>query len=278
MESFYQELVQRYISKKYSCATVRELNLRGPKFDVVGFSPDTDQFHIVECKRTARAAGIGQAFGQILAYKAMIYAAGEDFLTAFERHLSKDGLRITFWTHTSRFVESGKIPIRFYVALLDSACCEAEFLRLMKRDLGDVGIIRINRHNHCKDYIHVRGQEDYRLCEASTVDVPISAPARPVLSKLLERRGVSGGVLELATKIDSKIMKMSRGMKSVPHGSGSLFYRVQTNFAGIHPKKKFVRVSVRENKGWNSIRIANTAQLPKVFSRIRTALDRSLEA
>jgi len=47
-ESYYQEIVKRYISRQYGCATVRELNLGGPKFDVVGFSPDSGEFHIVE--------------------------------------------------------------------------------------------------------------------------------------------------------------------------------------------------------------------------------------
>jgi len=39
-ESYYQDIVRRYISKKYGCVAVRRLNFGGPKFDVVGFSPD----------------------------------------------------------------------------------------------------------------------------------------------------------------------------------------------------------------------------------------------
>jgi hypothetical protein len=34
----------------------------------------------VECKRTTKAVGVGQTFGQILAYKVMILEAGEKFL------------------------------------------------------------------------------------------------------------------------------------------------------------------------------------------------------
>ena len=58
-ESFYQEIVKRYITKNYGCATVRELNFGGPKFDVVGFASETGEFHIVECKRTSRPVGVG---------------------------------------------------------------------------------------------------------------------------------------------------------------------------------------------------------------------------
>ncbi len=277
-ESFYQELVQKYISKKYGCATVRELNFAGPKFDVVGFSPDTGEFHIVECKRTSRLAGIGQTFGQILAYKSMIFDAGEKFLTAFERQLTKDSVRsVTFWTHGAHFVETGKIPIRFYVALPESACGRPDFLRLMKRDLKNVGIIRINRYNQCKDYIRVHGREDYELCEAKTVEVPISAPVRPVLKKLLDNQGSNQSVAELTAKIDSKILKMSGQMKSFPHGSHSMFYRVRKNFLALHPKKEFVRVSIKEKKRWKERRVKRKAQLPSLFSRIRRALVRSLQ-
>jgi hypothetical protein len=277
-ESFYQGLVQKYITKRYGCATVRELNFGGPKFDVVGFSPDSGEFHIAECKRTARPVGIGQTFGQILAYKSMIYEAGETFLTAFERHLSKDGFtNVTFWTHAARYVEGGKIPIRFYVALRESACQRTDFLRLMKRDLKDVGIIRINKYNQCRDYVRVHGQPDYELCESTTVDVPISAPVRPVLKKILESQGCNQIVAELAGKIDSGIMKMNRGMKSVPHGSHSMFYRVEQNFVGLHPKKEFIRISIRINKQWKKKRIKAGTQVRALFSKIRKALGQSLE-
>ena len=41
-ETFYQDLARKYICKKFGCVAVRELNFGGPKFDVVGFSPDND--------------------------------------------------------------------------------------------------------------------------------------------------------------------------------------------------------------------------------------------
>jgi hypothetical protein len=53
-------------------------------------------------------------------------------------------------------------------------------------------------------------------------------------------------VAELTVKIDSKILKMSKKVKSVVLGLHSVVYRVQTDFTGLHPKKEFVRVSVRE--------------------------------
>src|SRR6266850_1877082 len=103
-ETHYQDAVKRYISKKHGCATVRELNFGGPKFDVVGFSPDSGEFHIVECKLTSRLVGIGQTFGQILAYKAMIFDAGEQFLNAYLKQLAKEGItKISFYSEVAQF-------------------------------------------------------------------------------------------------------------------------------------------------------------------------------
>jgi hypothetical protein len=276
-ESFYQDIVKRYITKKYGCATVRELNFGGPKFDVVGFAPDTGEFHIVECKRTSRPVGVGQTFGQILAYQAMIFDAGERFLNSFEKHLSKDGItRVAFWQHGVKFVEAGKIPIRFYVALRDKACSRPEFLRLMKRDLRRVGIIRINKYGKCRDYISIHGKEDYELCEAGKIDVPISTPARTALRRVLDHQDVGPEVSELAAAIDSRIGKMTRKMRSAPHGSYALFYRVKNNFVGLFPKKQFIRMKIREKTRWRVVRIKRKSQLRALIRKVRRALDRSL--
>lgn len=92
-----------------------------------------------------KAVGVGQTFGQILAYKAMILEGGEKFLDAFNETLVRDGIRkVRFWANSARFVEARKIPVRFYVALLEEAC-RPEMLELIKKDLKGVGIIRFKR-------------------------------------------------------------------------------------------------------------------------------------
>jgi len=275
-ESYYQEIIKRYINKKYQCATVRELNFGGPKFDVVGFSPDSGEFHIVECKKTSRLAGVGQAFGQILAYKAMILDAGEKFLNAFLRHLAKDKItRIPVYSNVALFVDAGKIPIRFYVALRDKACARPDILKLMKRDLKDVGIIRIKEHGQCRDYIRISGEKDYGLCDAARVEVPIATPPRPALQKLLAYRGSNQEVADLATAIDSRILKMKRSVKSVPQGKYAIAYRVKKRFALLYPKKEFVRVGIKENKKWKETRVERKSQLHGLLQRVRKALHRS---
>lgn len=276
-ESFYQELVQKYISRKYGCVTVRELNFGGPKFDVAGFSPDTEEFYIVECKLTSRPVGVGQTFGQILAYKAMIFDQGEAFLTSFERARAKSReSHEPFWIHAARFVKAGKIPVRFYVALREKACAQPDMLRLTKRDLRGVGIIRINQYNQCKDYLRVYGQKDFDLCRAARVEVPIGLPTRPELKALLDHKGANRNVCMLAMKLDSRIIRMRRRMKLAPRGRYALYYRVTRNFVGFRPRKKHLHVSIKEGSGWRDVNISNEAQLRRVIPRIRKALDRIL--
>ena len=276
-ETFYQDVVKRYIGKTYDCATVRELNFGGPKFDVVGFSPETGEFHIVECKLTSRLVGIGQTFGQILAYKAMIFDAGEQFLNAYLKQLAKEGItKISFYSEVAQFANERKIPIRFYVALREKACSRPDFLRLMKKDLTEVGIIRINNYNQCKDYIRVRGHKDFEICKAERIEVPISTPPRPIVQKVLEHQGSGPEVVDLAAALDSRILRMRRGMRSVLHSRYAVFYRVGTNFAGLYPKKQFIRVAVREGTKWNKVRIKHKGQLKSITKRIKKALSRSL--
>jgi hypothetical protein len=276
-ESFYQEAVERYIRKNYGCATVRELNFGGPKFDVVGFSPDSGEFHIVECKLTYRLAGIGQTFGQILAYKAMIFDAGEQFLNAYLRQLAREGItKISFYSEVAQFANERKIPIRFYVALREKACSRPDFLRLMKRDLSGVGIIRINNYYQCKNYIRVRGRKDFQLCDAERIEVPISTPPRPLLQKVLDYQGSGPDVADLIATLDTRILRMRRGMKSVPHSKYAVYYRVVTNFAGLVPKKQFVRVEIREGNKWKKVRVKHKGEIKATIKRIKKAMNRSL--
>jgi hypothetical protein len=276
-ETFYQDLARKYICKKFGCVAVRELNFGGPKFDVVGFSPDNDEFYIVECKRTKRAVGVGQTFGQILAYKAMILDAGEKFLDAFNEKLVKEGIKkVRFWANSARFVEAGKIPVRFFVALLDEAC-RPEILQLIKKDLRGVGIIRINRYNQCRDYIKRSGIEDYELCESSRVEIPIAMPLRNDLKRVLQYTNSSPNVFVLAAKLDSKIRKMKPARTTaVLRGEYAIVYRTTKNFAELYPREEHLRVAIKGSKGWKQRNVEKPGQLSSLFPKIRKAIERSL--
>jgi len=275
-ETYYQEVVRKYISKKCGCAAVRELNFGGPKFDVVGFSPDAEEFLIVECKRTLRAVGVGQTFGQIIAYKAMIYDAGETFLDAFHKKLVKGGIsNIRFWAHAARFVDAGKIPVRFYVALLDGACERPGILQLIKRDLPEVGIIRVTTHDHCREYIESLGKKDHQLCEASRVEIPISMPVRNELKAVLEHKKSKPTAYALAAKFDSKITGLrNRHVRTVRRRSHGIVYRAGENFAALWPRQNHVTIQVKRNGRWKPYKVEKPSQLGRVLRAVKESLAR----
>jgi hypothetical protein len=265
-------------SKEYGCVAVRELNFGGAIFDVVGFSPDADEFYIVECKRTSSPVGVGRTFGQILAYKSMILADGENFLDSFDRSLVKNGIsKIRFWAHGSRFVDSGKIPVRFYVALLNAACERPEILQLMKKDLKDVGIIRIDKHNHCRNHICTFGIDDFKICEASRVEIPISMPIRNQVKALLDSTKSSPRVSSLTAKLDRKIIGIKpKRIRCIRRGK-ALVYRVQKNFTILYPHQNYLRVAIRESAGWKKLNTTKESQVARIIPKIRRALERTLE-
>ncbi len=278
LESFYQEVVRGHISKKYHCVALRELHLGGPAFDVVGFNPEEEEFFVIECKRTTRAVGVGQTFGQILAYKAMIYEAGEKFLDSFEKKLIKSRItKIKFWKHGAHFVDNGSIPVRFYVALREDACKQPEMLRLIKKDLSGVGIIRINSKNQCKDYIRTYPGKDYDLCRSERVSVPIAMPMRQDLKAVLIHKKTNRAVSLVAAKLDSKILELKKKkVKSVKRGQHALYYRMKRNFVGLHPGRNQLNLKIREKNGWKSINIRED-KFGDIMPQIRKSLNYSLQ-
>jgi hypothetical protein len=139
------------------------------EFDVVGYDAKRSVFHIVECKRSAKAAEIGHAFGQLLAYQSVLHNAGYEFLSAFFKraHLKVD---------LESIIESvviKRLSARFYVGLTERACESVELLELMKESLPNVGIIMVRLDGKCRDYIRINRQPNHKLCASQIVPVPI---------------------------------------------------------------------------------------------------------
>jgi hypothetical protein len=199
-------------------------------------------------------------------------------LDAFERRLRKDDIgQVQFWKYAVRFVDARRIPVRFYVALRQNACDRLGLLRLIKRDLENVGIIRITNQNACRDYIRDKGKKNYDICRSDRINVPISMPARQVLRSILERRNSTDEIRSLAVAIDKKILALKRRrVQSVPRGKSSLYYRVSKNFVSLHPKTNFVTVRTKDTNKWRRKRITTSKEIPSLVRRIKRALEKSL--
>lgn len=148
----------------------REVRVDDCIFDVVAYNKKEKSFRLVECKKTRKASGIGQAFGQLAAYSATIATHGQEFLVAYSKKLAVP-------MHQDKWIEATgyyrRFRVSFYVALTDRACKRVDLLRSMKKILADVGIVRVKPDGYCRNYIRIGKQKDFELCESHTVAVKI---------------------------------------------------------------------------------------------------------
>lgn len=153
---------------RYLRPAAREVAVDGHRFDIVAYDKRRKLFKLVECKRGSRATSIGRAFGQLVAYNALVSTHGSDFVLAAARKLHLSPRRLMESTEWAR-----RIRVAFYVALTDDACKQVELLHSIKQLLPQVGIIRVKRDGHCRNFIRDNGEKNYKLTEASPIIVRI---------------------------------------------------------------------------------------------------------
>lgn len=76
------EAVARYLR-----SAAREVTVDGYRFDVVAYDKRERLFKLVECRRGSRSTSIGRAFGQLVAYYAVVSSRGFDFVNAVRKKM-----------------------------------------------------------------------------------------------------------------------------------------------------------------------------------------------
>ena len=148
--------------------SVREITFGGCRFDVVSYNKRERLFTLIECKLGTNPTTIGQAFGQILAYTAVLTEHGWDFVNEVGRKLSLSFNRL--WQATAG---AQQIRVAFYVALTKEACRRDALLQSVKGLLPYVGIVRVNPDGKCKMFIRINGKKDVTIAEAKPVVIKI---------------------------------------------------------------------------------------------------------
>lgn len=152
---------------KYAC---HEVKVGDCIFDVVSYDRKNKLFNVVECKRTSKAAGTGQTFGQLSAYHATIAARGSEFLDSYSKRIPVP-MRLGRWMEATNNYR--RIRVGFYVALTEKACKRFELIQSLKEFLPQVGIIRVKPDGHCRRYLRNGTIKDSRIAEARPVNVCI---------------------------------------------------------------------------------------------------------
>ena len=159
-----------YIERKYNCQVTRELRFPGCTFDVVGFNPATEEFYVVETKLGHKPADVGHAYGQVLAYEAVIAQKGHEFIARVFNELK--GRLPEWWETTSRFANEETVRVHRYVALTDRACRNYQLINGMRGKLTNpVGVIRYD--GKCRDFLRINGRKDKDVCESEPVTIDI---------------------------------------------------------------------------------------------------------
>jgi hypothetical protein len=150
------------------CAA-REVKVSDCIFDVVAYNKKEKLFRLVECKKTRKASGIGQAFWQLAAYSAAIATHAREFVIAY----SKKAVPM----HQGRWLEATDdfrhIRVAYYVGLTEKACKRVDLIRSMKKILPDVGVIRVKPDGYCRRYLRVGKVKDFKVAQPRIMEIKI---------------------------------------------------------------------------------------------------------
>ena len=135
--------LKNFLKKEGKNDPVTEFRIAGGWIDVINYSKKDKVFDIVECKWANNAVKIGQAFGQVLAYRGIIENDGRRF---FKEVLERARDWLTYEQKYKIFTEKN-VRIRLY------ACFAEENVRKHQRTLevvrnetkGKIGLILIHR-------------------------------------------------------------------------------------------------------------------------------------
>lgn len=98
------EAVARYLR-----SAAREVTVDGYRFDVVAYDKRERLFKLVECRRGSRSTSIGRAFGQLVAYYAVVSSRGFDFVNAIKELLPQVGIiRVKGNGHCRNYILDGR--------------------------------------------------------------------------------------------------------------------------------------------------------------------------
>lgn len=173
-EAQLSQTVADFVRRKFRCHVTTELKVGNCQFDVVGFNEDKDAFYVVETKLGFKPAAIGHAFGQLLAYEAVISQDGYRFIGGFFDKLANKEHDPVPFDVSSRVRDEESITVHRFVALTDKACDNYRLIKDLRERLNKpVGVIRCDKR--CTLYLlSDDGTKDSDVCKSEPVSIDIT--------------------------------------------------------------------------------------------------------
>lgn len=115
----------------------------------------------------------GQAFGQLLAYDAVISQDGYEFIKEFFNKLANREHDPIPYEVSSRISDQPSVTVYRFVALTDRACANYTLIQSLREKLTrPIGVIRYDRR--CKLYLRHEGNKDSDICKSEPIKIGIT--------------------------------------------------------------------------------------------------------
>ncbi len=166
--------------KKLRCdIALREFNFKGGIYDVVGYNKQENTMYIVECKLGTNLTSIGQAFGQILAYKSILTERGYEFLSRFYKKYLEDVIKTKGYLKIQledweRIIDRKTMNFRFFVAVKEQARKLYREILAIKKDMGfKIGTLMVTKDGICTPRFWIKKDVDNMLVENDSIAISL---------------------------------------------------------------------------------------------------------
>lgn len=156
---------------------IREMGFKSCKYDVIGYNKQENTVYIFECKLGTNITSIGQAFGQILGYKAVLKESGYEFLLRFyekyheEVVRNRSGLKIKLedWIE---IVNTKKMNFKFFTVFREQAKELAnEILEIKGDQKFRIGVLTITKGGMCTPHLTWKKEIDNKLIRSDRIEI-----------------------------------------------------------------------------------------------------------
>jgi len=173
-------LMKSLDGKRLKCdIALREFKFREGIYDVVGYNKQENTVYIVECKLGTNITSIGQAFGQILAYKSVLTGRGYEFLLRFYQKYNEDVIKRRGYLKIQledwiRILERKKMNFKFFVAVKEQARRMYKEIISIKSNMNfRIGTLMVTKDGVCTPRFWIKDEIDKKLAETDSIVISL---------------------------------------------------------------------------------------------------------
>jgi len=156
---------------------IREMGFKSCIYDVIGYNKQENTIFIFECKLGTNITSIGQAFGQILGYKAILKESGYEFLLRFYEKYHEHVIKSKSWLKIKledwiEIVNTKKMNFKFFVVFREQAKEMANEIIEIKNDQKfRIGVLSITKGGMCTPHLTWKKDIDDEIVKSDKIEI-----------------------------------------------------------------------------------------------------------